>query len=105
LFHTGVGGEVFEWTPSAASQILGMPLQSTGLVDQERFQVDGPDGYGPICVMIARRAVKTRPRSGSVTRPIAKASAPQAHLQPFTVMLQADGYAGFNGLYDRDEPR
>jgi len=33
--------------------------------------------------------------------PDRKGSRPEAHLKPFTGILQADGYSGFNGLYDR----
>jgi transposase len=35
--------------------------------------------------------------------PDRKGIRPRRHLKPFTGTLQADGYAGFNGLYDREK--
>ncbi len=48
----------------------------------------------PQAALITRRAVPLFPGSQ-------KASGPREHLKSFRGILQADGYAGFQGLYDR----
>ena len=59
-----------------------------------------PGGCGPTCAMIAPRETRRRQRCGSPTRRIAKASIRKQHLSNFTGTLQADGYAGFDQIYE-----
>src|SRR5215471_16358203 len=58
------------------------------------------DDCGPMFVTSGRLAAPGRRRQSSSTRRIAKGKHPRAHLEGFIGVLHADGYAGFNGLFE-----
>src|SRR5262245_16176720 len=58
-----------------------------------------PDGCGPMCATTSRSVGRRRRRPCSTTRPTAAVSTPEMHLADYSGIMQADAYAGFNGLY------
>ena len=57
-------------------------------------------GSGPMCAMIAPAADDAPPAVWFAYSPDRKGEHPQQHLASFSGVLQADGYAGFNHLYE-----
>ena len=62
-----------------------------------------PAVCGPMFAMIDPRAARKRQRFGLRTRRIANRNIPANHLARFRGTLQADGFAGFNRLYEKGE--
>ena len=60
-----------------------------------------PDGCGRMCETIGRRETQTPPAVWFAYSPDRKGEHPQAHLSKFTGTLQADGYAGFDQVYEQ----
>lgn len=59
-----------------------------------------PAGSGPTSATSARTGALSPPAVLYRYSPDRKAEHPKAHLQPFRGVLQADGYSGFEGLYE-----
>src|SRR5204863_7764642 len=62
-------------------------------------------GCGPMFATIDLRAAPKLRRCGSHTHPIARGEHPANHLATFRGTLQADGFAGFNRLYEKGDIR
>ena len=58
-----------------------------------------PDDCGRMYETIGRRETRHPQRCGSPIHRIARENIPEAHLSQFTGTLQADGYAGFDQIY------
>jgi transposase len=59
-----------------------------------------PDGCGSMCATTGRSAAKAPPAAAYFYSPDRGGEHPAAHMASFTGLLQADGYAGFEALYN-----
>jgi transposase len=57
------------------------------------------DGYGRMCGMTGRGEIRP-PAVWFAYTPDRKGEHPKAHLREFTGKLQADGYAGYDVVYE-----
>ena len=62
-----------------------------------------PGGSGPMCATVGRGPIAAAPAVLFRYSPDRRGEHPESHLKTFAGILQADGYAGFDRLYEGEE--